>query len=105
MVANCKAVVGSCVTVTEVKPTGASDVPPSAMLVVPSVIEEFVRLALAILVSVFAEPEIDTPLSVAKVPPSDRESLPMVTELLVRLPLPMFVSVLLAPLIVLLVSV
>ena len=92
-------------TVTDVKPTGASDVPPKAMLVVPSVIDEFVRLALAIFDSVFADPEIDTPLSVAKVPPSDRESLPMVTELLDRLPLPMLVSVLLAPLIVLLVSV
>lgn len=98
-------VVGSCVTVTDVKPTGASEVPPKAMLVVPSVIDEFVKLELAILDNVFAEPEIDTPLSVAKVPPSDSESLPMVTELLVRLPLPMLLSVLLAPLIVLLVSV
>ena len=79
--------------------------PPREIAVVPTVTDEFVRLALAILVSVFADPEIDTPLSVAKVPPSDRESLPMVTELFDRLPLPMLVSVLLAPLIVLLVRV
>ena len=75
------------------------------MVVVPSVIDEFVRLELAMLDSVFAEPEIDTPLSVASVPPSDSESLPIVTELFDKLPLPMLLNVLLAPLIVLLVSV
>ncbi len=104
-VANCKAVVGSCVTATEVKPPRVKLEAPNAIAVVPTVTDEFVRLALAMLVSVFAEPEIETPFSVANVPPRETELLPIVTELLDKLPLPMLVSVLLAPLIVLLVSV
>ena len=58
LVATCKAVVGSCVTVTEVKPTGASSVAPKAIFVVPSVIDEFVKLALAMFDSVLLAPLI-----------------------------------------------
>ena len=58
-VANWKLVSGSCVTVTEVNPTGANDVAPNAMLVVPSVIWLLVSAPLGMLVNVFAEPDMD----------------------------------------------
>jgi hypothetical protein len=68
------------VTVTEVRPIGASSVAPSAMLLVPSVIDEFVKLELAMFDNVLVEPLIDllvnvwVPVSVATV-----ESMAMVT--------------------------
>ena len=49
LVATCKADTGSCVTVTEVRPTGASAVAPKAMLVVPNVIWLLVNDAFAML--------------------------------------------------------
>ena len=67
-------------TVTEVRPAGASSVAPSAMLLVPSVIDEFVKLELAMFDNVLVEPLIDllvnvwVPVSVATV-----ESIAMVT--------------------------
>ena len=59
--------VGSCVTVTDVKPVGANDVPPNAMLVVPNVIEELVSAELGMLVNVLVEPLIDLFVSVSVV--------------------------------------
>ena len=134
-VANCKLVVGSCVTVTDVKPTGAKDVAPNAMLVVPSVIELFVNALFGIFVNVFDAPLIDLPVNVCvPVSVTTLESMAIVTaeEPLYEVPdnpvpmvnafklepsatpemvefaneaLAMFVSVLSGPLIVLLVSV
>ena len=55
LVANCNAVVGSCVTATEVNPPKVSDAAPNAMLVVPTVKELLVNDALAMLVSVLLD--------------------------------------------------
>ena len=57
--ANCKADTGSCVTVTEVRPAGVREVAPKAIVVVPSVIDEFVRALFGMFVSVLDEPLID----------------------------------------------
>ena len=42
---------------TEVRPTGANSVPPSEMVLVPSVIEEFVSAAFGMFVKVFDAPD------------------------------------------------
>lgn len=59
LVASCNAKVGSAVTVTLVKPAGASEVPPKAMFVVPSVMLLLVSALLGMLVRVLVEPLID----------------------------------------------
>jgi hypothetical protein len=104
-VAKSRAATGFWVTVTEVRPAGVKDVPPSAMFVVPNVIELFVRLELPILVRVFADPLIDTPANVVRVPPKLMVSDPNVIVLFVRLALPILLSVFVEPLIDLFVSV
>ena len=63
-VANCNADTGSCVTATEVKPPKVRLDAPKAIAVVPTVTDEFVRLAFAMLVSVLVEPLIDLLVSV-----------------------------------------
>ena len=67
LVAKSSAFTGSCVTVTEVNPAGVNDVPPSAMFVVPSVIELFVRALLGMLVNVFNPASIVLLVSVSVV--------------------------------------
>jgi len=67
LVAKSKSAVGSCVTVTLVKPTGASSVAPNAMLVVPNVIVLLVNALLGIFISVLADPLIDLFVSVSVV--------------------------------------
>ena len=54
-------------TVTEVKPAGVKVDPPKAIVVVPSVIDEFVNALLGMLVSVLVEPLIDLFVSVSVV--------------------------------------
>ena len=66
-VANCKADTGSCVTATEVKPPSVRLEAPSAIDVVPTVTDEFVRLALAMFDSVLVAPLIDLLVSVSVV--------------------------------------
>ena len=66
-VATCKANTGSCVTATEVKPPSVRLEAPRAIDVVPTVTDEFVRLALAMLVSVFVAPLIDLLVKVSVV--------------------------------------
>ena len=63
------------------------------------VMELLVREAFAMLVSVFVEPLIETPVSVVIVPPSDTAVDPIVIELLVSALLGRFVKVFDAPLI------
>ena len=78
--ANCKAVNGSCVTATEVSPPSVKLDAPNAIAVVPTVTEELVRLAFAMLVSVLLAPlivlfvSVCEPVSVATV-----ESIAIVT--------------------------
>ena len=80
MVANCKALTGSCVTATEVKPPSVALEPPKAIVVVPIVKDELVKLALAMFVNVLFEPlivllvRVCEPVSVATV-----ESIAIVT--------------------------
>ena len=80
LVATCKAVVGSCVTAIEVRPPKVRFVAPKAVEVVPSVIDELVRLAFPMLDSVLLDPlmvlfvRVCVPVRVATV-----ESMAMVT--------------------------
>ena len=85
LVANCNALTGSWVTATLVKPPNVRLVAPSAMLVVPTVTELFVRLLLPILDSVFVAPLIVTPANDVNVPPSAMLLEPRVIELFAKL--------------------
>ena len=67
LVAKSSAAVGSWVTVTVVKPPKVRLDAPKAIAVVPTVTEELVRLALAILVSVLVAPLIDLLVKVSVV--------------------------------------
>ena len=59
LVANCNADVGSCVTATDVNPPKVREDAPKAILVVPTVTDELVRLELPMLVRVLVDPLID----------------------------------------------
>lgn len=80
LVARSRAAVGSCVTVTVVNPPKVRLDAPKAIAVVPTVSDELVRLAFAMLVRVLVDPLIDllvrvcVPVKVATV-----ESIAMVT--------------------------
>ena len=66
LVANSRAAVGSCVTVTDVRPPNVRLDAPKAIAVVPIVTEEFVRAELGMLVNVLLEPLIDLLVNVCE---------------------------------------
>ena len=80
LVVSSRALVGSCVTATEVNPPRVSEVPPRLITVDPMVNDELVRALLGMSVSVFVDPLIDlfvnvcVPVNVATV-----ESMAIVT--------------------------